>query len=108
MAYCHTNIAVRHQAQDLDRLVPELIRRVGLTVEESRGNGNCRVGTDRPHQGLRAQEHVVLLCDWSNLRNTGEVAIETRSGESMALGQTTRAENVLQQFCGCLQQPGIS
>jgi hypothetical protein len=107
MAYCRTQLAVPLQAQDLDRLVPDLIRRLGLDVEESRGNAACRVGTDRPHRGLSAREHVVLLCDWSNLSNTGEVAIETRSGESMAHTQT-RAQLVLQEFCGCLQHPGWS
>ena len=105
MAYCRTQLAVPLQAQELDRLVPDLIRRLGLDVEESRSNRCCRIGTDRPQQGLSAKEHVVLLCDWSNLRNTGEVAIETRSGESMAHAQT-RAQNLMQQFCGILEQPG--
>jgi hypothetical protein len=47
---------------------------------------------------------VTLLCDWSNLRNTGELTIETHSGESMAHART-RAQSLLQHCCGSLQAP---
>jgi hypothetical protein len=47
-------------------------------------------------------EQVALVCDWSNWRNTGELELEIRSGESMALG-VTRAETLFSQLCSLLQ-----
>ena len=60
------------------------------------------IDTHSLQPSLSAGERVTLLCDWSNLRHTGEQPIETRSGESMAQAQT-REELLLMTFCSALQ-----
>jgi len=104
MAYCRIQIPVSVPVQDLDRLIADLIRGIGMEVEQQPRQHDWLIGTEPPQPELRAQDHVTLLCDWSNLRNTGELTIETRSGESMARART-RAQSLLQQFCGTVQGP---
>lgn len=102
MAYCHACLPVAVQADDLPRLLADLIRGLGLQVEEFSKGRDCLYAADPPRSGHRLGEQVALVCDWSNLRNTGELEVELRSGESMALG-STRAETLLQQLCDRLQ-----
>ncbi|MEB3234521.1 MAG: hypothetical protein VKM98_03750 [Cyanobacteriota bacterium] len=98
MAYCRALLPVDPTAENLNQMLTDLIDRLGMQVERRSQHGSCLIATDPPRCGLHANEHVMVLCDWSNLRNTGEVAIETRSGESMA-HRDTRAQNLLQQLC---------
>jgi len=104
MAYCRTQLPVSVPVQDLDGLIAELIRGIGMQVERQPDHRDWLIGTELPQPALRANEHVTLLCDWSNLRNTGELTIETRSGESMAHA-CTRAQLLFQQFCGTVLGP---
>ncbi|MBM5809133.1 MAG: hypothetical protein FJ050_03335 [Cyanobacteria bacterium M_surface_7_m2_040] len=103
MAHCRAFLPVDLAAQELTALLTDLVGELGLQVEDPDRNHPWLIATDRPRRGLQAKDHVVVLCDWSNLRNTGEMAIETRSGESMA-HRDTRAESLLQQLCSGLRQ----
>jgi len=104
MAFCRTQLPVTVPAHELDELIADRIRRIGMQVENHSQRQAWLIGTESPQPSLRADEHVTLLCDWSNLRNTGELTIETRSGESMAHAQT-RARSLLLTFCSALQGP---
>jgi hypothetical protein len=101
MAHCRACLAVDPKAQSLNQTLTEVIDQLGLQVQEPLHKGAWLIASERPQRGRHAQEHVQLLCDWSNLRNTGELAIETRSGESMA-HSVTRAHELLQRLCSRL------
>ncbi|MEB3173411.1 MAG: hypothetical protein VKL97_06055 [Cyanobacteriota bacterium] len=101
MAHCRACLAIDPAVQSLNQTLTEVIGQLGLQVQEPLHKGAWLIATDPPQRGLTPHEHVQLLCDWSNLRNTGELAIETRSGESMA-HSVTRAKSLLQQLCSRL------
>ena len=105
MAYCHACLPVNLPGDNLSQVLAELIQRLGLRVEEPANARHCLYAVDPPQSGHRLSSKVVLLCDWSNLRNTGEVELEIRSNESMALG-ATRAEQLFGQLCSLLQGGG--
>jgi|688.fasta_scaffold77464_1 hypothetical protein len=102
MAYCHTCVPVALPTDELSRFLRDLIRGLGLEVEEQTSAHHCLYAADPPNSGRRLGEQVALVCDWSNWRNTGELELEIRSGESMALG-VTRAETLFSQLCSLLQ-----
>ena len=104
MAYYRSQLPVSVPVEELDHLIADLICRIGMQVETQSHCHAWMIGTEPPQPALRADDHVTLLCDWSNLHNTGELTIETRSGESMAHART-RAQSFLQHFCGSLQAP---
>ena len=102
MAYFRSQLPVSVPIQELDRFITDLICGIGMQVETQSHPHAWMIGTEPPQPALRAEDHVTLLCDWSNLRNTGELTIETHSGESMAHART-RAQSLLQHCCGSLQ-----
>ena len=103
MAYCHTVLPVTLPSDDISRLLGDVIRGLGLKVEEPTVARHCLYAVDPPNSGHRLGQQVALICDWSNLNNTGELELEIRSGESMALG-CTRAETLFRQLCSVLQR----
>jgi len=103
MAHCRALLPVDLASQELNALLTDLVGQLGMQVEAANHSHPWLIATDPPRQGLPANEHVMVLCDWSNLRNTGEMAIETRSGESMA-HSITPAESLLHQLCSRLGQ----
>ena len=102
MAYCHACLPVTMPSDDLSGVLCDLIRGLGLKVEEPTNAHHCLYAADPPNCGHRLAHQVALVCDWSNVSNTGELELEIRSDESMALG-VTRAETLLQQLCSLLQ-----
>lgn len=102
MAYFRRQLPVSVPVDELDHLIADLISQIGMQVEIQSNPHAWMIGTEPPQPALRPADHVTLLCDWSNLRNTGELTIETRSGESMAHART-RAQSLLQHCCGTLQ-----
>jgi len=102
MAYCHTCLPVALASDDLTSVLGDLIRGLGLQVEVPTNARHCLYAVDPPNSGLRLGQQVALVCDWSNLSHTGEVELEIRSDESMALG-STRAETLFRQLCTLLQ-----
>ncbi|MFM1812469.1 MAG: hypothetical protein RLZZ336_1407 [Cyanobacteriota bacterium] len=104
MAYFRSQLPVSVPVHKLDHLIADLIGGIGMQVETQSHPHAWMIGTDPPQPALRPEEHVTLLCDWSNLHNTGELTIETRSGESMAHART-RAQSLLLHCCGTLQGP---
>ena len=102
MAYCHRCLPVVLAGEDLSRHLGDLVRDLGLQVQEPTKSRHCLYAADPPRSGLRLGQQVALVCDWSNLPNTGEVELEMRSGESMALGET-RAESLFRQLCTRIQ-----
>ncbi|MBM5803892.1 MAG: hypothetical protein FJ078_07210 [Cyanobacteria bacterium K_DeepCast_35m_m2_155] len=105
MAHCRAVLPVDPTLEGINCLLSEVIAQLGLEISEPLQEHPWLIATDRPQRGLKAREYVRVLCDWSNLRNTGEMAIETRSGESMAHSDT-RAKSLLQQLCSRLEQVG--
>lgn len=104
MAYFRSQLPVTIPVQKLDRLITDLISGIGMQLDNPYQPHTWRMGIEPPQPALRASDHVTLLCDWSNLSNTGELVIETRSGESMAHAHT-RAESILQHCCWTLEGP---
>lgn len=104
MAYCHVCLPVAWGVDELPWQLSDLLRGLGLEVEEFSKGHDCLYASDPPRSGRRLGDQVALVCDWSNLRNTGEVELELRSGESMARG-ATRAETLCKQLCERLQNP---
>ena len=102
MAYCHTCLPVAFASDDVSSVLADLIRGLGLQVEMPTNARHCLYAADPPSSGLRLGQQVAVVCDWSNLPNTGEVELEIRSSESMALG-STRAEDLFRQLCNLLQ-----
>jgi hypothetical protein len=102
MAYCHTCLPIPLARDDLSSVLADLIRGLGLQVEQPTNAHHCLYAADPPSSGFRIRQQVALVCDWSNFSNTGEVELEIRSDESMALG-VTRAERLFHELCSVLQ-----
>jgi hypothetical protein len=92
MAYCRALVPFRPSGSPGERLTP-LLEGLGLQVEQP--DGRTLMAFERPCAGRRTQDYVRVWADWSDLAATGELWLETLSGESMAR-TSTRCSAVLE------------
>jgi len=85
MAYCRTLIPIARGVSPSDLLSP-LLEQLGLAVEQP--DGRTLMAFELPCSGRPVQDYVRVWADWSDLANTGELLLETLSGESMARSRT--------------------
>ena len=89
MAYCRALIPVGGGSSPADWL-PPLLQAHGLDVEHP--GGRTLMAFERPAPGRPTRDYVRVWADWSDLAQTGDLWLETLSGESMARGSTRCAE----------------
>jgi len=63
-----------------------LLQGLGLEVEPP--SGPTLMAFERPCAGRPTRDYVRLWADWSDIAQTGELWLETLSGESMARSRT--------------------
>lgn len=100
MAYCRALIPFRHTSSPSEQLRP-LLEQLGLDVEQP--DHRTLVAFERPCSGRRVNDYVRVWADWSDLASTGELWLETLSGESMARS-STRCASVLDRICSGLNR----
>ncbi len=83
------------------RLLPALAE-LGLVVEQFDDMPGLIFASDPPGQGLAPKAHVKLLCDWSSATVSGDVLVEMRSGELMAV-RDTRCQQLMGRFLELMQ-----
>ena len=94
MAYCRTLIRLNDGRSPGDAL-PVLLEALGLEVEQP---GLCTLlAVERPVAGRPVRDYVRLWADWSDCAQTGELWLETLSGESMAR-RHTRCSDVMERI----------
>jgi len=89
MAYCRALIPVKAAGSPAEWL-PTLLQDHGLEVEHP--GGRTLMAFERPAPGRPARDYVRLWADWSDIALTGELWLETLSGESMAHDRTRCSE----------------
>ena len=94
MAYCRALIPLDGGVAPAD-LLPPLLQGLGLEVEPA--SGHTLMAFERPCAGRPTRDYVRLWADWSDIAQTGELWLETLSGESMARSQT-RCADLLNQI----------
>lgn len=92
MAYCRTLVPFPKTSSPSELLKP-LLESLGLDVEQP--DQRTLMAFERPCSGRRVNDYVRVWADWSDMANTGELWLETLSGESMARGRT-RCASVLE------------
>ena len=85
MAYCRALVPFRPSGCPSERLTP-LLEGLGLQVEHP--DGRTLMACERPCAGRPSQDDVRVWADWSDLAATGELWLETLSGESMGHSET--------------------
>jgi hypothetical protein len=105
MAYCRALIAVDGATSPAELLQP-LLQAHGLDVQQP--SHRTLMAYERPCAGRPIRDYVRLWADWSDLPQTGELWLETISGESMARSHT-RCSDLLEQIRAALHgTEGIS
>ena len=94
MAYCRALIPLNDGRSPAESL-PPLLKALGLDVEQP--GRQTLMAVERPAPGRRTRDYVRLWADWSDIAQTGELWLETLSGESMARSRT-RCSEVLEQI----------
>lgn len=100
MAYCRALIPVHGETAPADLLQP-LLQAYGLDVLQP--SQRTLMAYERPCAGRPIRDYVRLWADWSDLAQTGEIWLETISGESMARS-TTRCSALLEQITAALRR----
>lgn len=100
MAYCRTLIPMSPSASPGETLRP-LLESLGLDVEQP--DPRTLMAFERPCAGRRTRDYVRVWADWSDISSTGEMWLETLSGECMAHNRT-RCASVLEAICGSLSR----
>jgi hypothetical protein len=100
MAYCRALIPFRSSGSPSERLRP-LLEQLGLEVEQP--DPRTLMAFERPCSGRRANDYVRVWADWSDIDSTGELWLETLSGEFMA-HSSTRCASVLDRICSGLNR----
>lgn len=85
------------------RLLPAL-EGLGLVVEQFDDMPGLVFASDPPGRGLAPKAHVKLLCDWSSALASGDVLVEMRSGELMAM-RDTRCQQLMARLLELMQAP---
>lgn len=83
------------------RLLPALAE-LGLMVEQFEDMPGVIFASDPPGRGLAPRAHVKLLCDWASATVSGDVLVEMRSGELMAV-RDTRCQQLMARLLELLQ-----
>ena len=83
------------------RLLPALAT-LGLVVEQFEDMPGLIFASDPPGRGLTPRAHVKLLCDWSSATVSGDVLVEMRSGELMAV-RDTRCQQLMARLLELMQ-----
>jgi hypothetical protein len=94
MAYCRALIPFGGEASPAE-LLPPLLEGLGLEVE--RPSGPTLMAFERPCTGRATRDYVRFWADWSDIAHTGELWLETISGESMARSHS-RCSALLEQI----------
>ena len=94
MAYCRALIPLNGGVAPAELLAPLL---QGLGLEVMRASGPTLMAFERPCTGRPTRDYVRLWADWSDIAQTGELWLETLSGESMARSHT-RCSALLEQI----------
>ena len=94
MAYCRALIPLAGGLAPAE-LLPPLLQGLGLEVEPA--SGPTLMSFERPCAGRPTRDYVRLWADWSDIAQTGELWLETLSGESMAHSHT-RCSELLEQI----------
>lgn len=94
MAYCRALIPYGGGPSPAETLTP-LLQGLGLEVEPAAGP--TLMAFERPCSGRATRDYVRLWADWSDIAQTGELWLETLSGESMARSHT-RCSELLEQI----------
>ena len=94
MAYYRTLIPMPRSASPQELLTP-LLEDLGLAVEQP--DSRTLMAFERPCSGRRTEDYVRVWADWSDIAKTGELCLETLSGESMAR-RCTRCAELLQRI----------
>jgi hypothetical protein len=100
MAYCRALISVHGETSPAE-LLPPLLQAFGLDVQQP--SHRTLMATERPCAGRPIRDYVRLWADWSDLAQTGELWLETISGESMARSRT-RCSTLLEQISAALRR----
>ena len=85
MAYCRALVPF-HGSRSPGELLRPLLEQLGLEVEQP--DHRTLMAFELPCSGRPVNDYVRVWADWSDLANTGEVLLETLSGESMARSRT--------------------
>jgi hypothetical protein len=99
MAYCRALIPLVGGVAPAE-LLPPLLNELGLEVEPA--SGPTLMAFERPCAGRATRDYVRLWADWSDISQTGELWLETISGESMAHSRT-RCSDLLEQIRSALR-----
>ena len=94
MAYCRALIPLNGGVTPAE-LLPPLLQGLGLEVEPP--SGPTLMAFERPCAGRPTRDYVRLWADWSDIAQTGELWLETLSGESMARSRT-RCSDLLEKI----------
>lgn len=98
MAYFRALIPFPSSASPEEQLRP-LLEQLGLAVEQP--DQRTLMAIERPCAGRRANDYVRVWADWSDIASTGELWLETLSGECMARS-STRCASLLERICAGL------
>ena len=104
MAYCRALIPLSGGIAPAE-LLPPLLHDLGLEVEPP--SGPTLMAFERPCSGRATRDYVRLWADWSDIKQTGELWLETLSGESMARSRT-RCSDLLEQIRSALRCDGLA
>lgn len=94
MAYCRALIPFGGGPSPAE-LLPPLLEGLGLEVEQP--SGPTLMAFERPCAGRATRDYVRFWADWSDIAHTGELWLETLSGESMARSHS-RCSALLEQI----------
>ena len=100
MAYCRALVRFNSSSSPGALLRP-LLEQLGLEVEQP--DHRTLMAVERPCSGRRVNDYVRVWADWSDITSTGELWLETLSGESMARS-STRCASVLDRICSGLNR----
>ncbi|QVV67558.1 hypothetical protein [Synechococcus sp. LA31] len=100
MAYCRALVPFRSSNSPGELLRP-LLEQLGLEVEQP--DQRTLMAFERPCAGRRVNDYVRVWADWSDIASTGELWLETLSGECMA-HSSTRCASVLDRICSGLNR----
>jgi hypothetical protein len=100
MAYCRALVPFRSSNSPGELLRP-LLEQLGLEVEQP--DQRTLMAFERPCSGRRVNDYVRVWADWSDIASTGELWLETLSGECMA-HSSTRCASVLDRICSGLNR----
>ncbi len=94
MAYCRALVPF-HSSSSPGELLRPLLEQLGLEVEQP--DQRTLMAFERPCSGRRVNDYVRVWADWSDMSSTGELWLETLSGECMA-HSSTRCASVLERI----------